>query len=573
MIFVVRPWLKLALTLSFILAVYFQSISHPLGFLDDPGIVEHYGINSTLSFFDVIAPGGKFYYRPLVDLSYWLDFQMWGMDSSFMHLENIAVHLINVYLVFLIASLLPVTSELKSLPIISALLFGLHPINSESVNWIAGRSDVFAGVFILLAVYSLIRTVQEQSVRFAMVAFTVAFIGILAKETAIMFIPAALLVTTYWPVGPYEISAHRSWRRRFILTPILVSFCLAVSILILVYVKGRGNNAISLVFEGSTHLFIRSFEAFGFYVKKMFLPLPLNFAIVEVSPLYAIAGIVTLCLLIGTLRRSGVPGIFFAASVLFMTPALIISATAFAWTPFGERYLYISSAFAVIGCIELLYRVLARWNAVKLFMPIVSILVVTASIATFQRGMIWGDNLVLIEDTIEKSPTFGVLRNQYGGLLINAGRYDEALNQFHIGLRQKNKENTNRIMKLNLVWMEINGKPLDEARKILMSEVGSKTDGDVELLKRIKNIDESLLEKAATLEDKTRIVADIIESNEILYLRTGEPHYLYRSGQLALSVGNRHKAGLLFRKAYDNPRLKDYYRESARKLAEKMEAK
>ncbi len=573
MIFVIRPWLTLALTLSSILAVYFQSINHPFSLFDDPGIVDHYGINSTLSFFDVIAPGGRFYYRPLVDLSYWLDFQMWGMDSSFMHLENIAVHLMNVYLVFLIASLLPVTSELKSLPIISALLFGLHPINSESVNWIAGRTDVFAGVFILLAVYSLIRAVQEQSVRFAMVAFAVAFIGILAKETAIMFMPVALLVTTCWPVGPYEISAHRSWRRRFILTPILVSFCLAISILILVYVKGHGNNAISLVFEGSTHVFIRSFEAFGFYVKKLFLPFPLNFAIVEISPLYAIAGIVMLCLLIGTLRGSGVPGIFLAASVLFMIPALIISATAFAWTPFGERYLYIPSAFAVIGCLELFCRVLVRWNAVKLFMPIVSILVVTASIATFQRGIIWGNNLALIEDTIAKSPNFGVMRNQYGCLLKQEGRFGEAEKQFNIALQKDNKKDINGIIRRNLVWMEIHDKPLDEARKILLSKIGDKAHGDVELLKRLKIIDESILEKTVCSEDRDGLVTEIMEINEVLYSRVGEPHYLYRSAQLALSAGNRHKAGQLFRRAYEDPRLKDYYREPARKLAEKMEAK
>ena len=189
----VRPELKLALTLLFILAVYFQSIGHPFSRFDDPFILEFYGINSTLSFLDVITPGGGFYYRPLVNLSYWLDFRLWGLDPTFMHLENIVVHLVNVFLVFLIASRLPVSSEIKGLPFFCALLFGLHPINSESVNWIAGRTDLFAGMFILLAVYCLIRAIQEQSTRFAILAFVVAFVGMLAKETAIMFIPAALL--------------------------------------------------------------------------------------------------------------------------------------------------------------------------------------------------------------------------------------------------------------------------------------------------------------------------------------------------------------------------------------------
>src|ERR1039457_1226707 len=112
----VRPRLKLVLTLLIILAVYFQSISHPFSRFDDPGILDVYGLNSTLSWLDIITPGGGFYYRPFVNLSYWLDFQLWGMDPTFMHLENIVVHLVNVLLVFLIASRLPVSLEFKGVP-------------------------------------------------------------------------------------------------------------------------------------------------------------------------------------------------------------------------------------------------------------------------------------------------------------------------------------------------------------------------------------------------------------------------------------------------------------------------
>jgi tetratricopeptide (TPR) repeat protein len=286
--------------------------------------------------------------------------------------------------------------------------------------------------------------------------------------------------------------------------------------------------------------------------------------------MYAIAGIVTVCILIGTFRRSGIPGFFLAASVLFMLPALIIATTSFAWTPFGERYLYIPSAFAVIGCLDLFYRFLVRRNAIKLFMPIVSILIVIASITTFQRGVLWGDNRALIEDTIMKSPDFGVIRNQYGCLLKQEGRLGEAEQQFTIALQQNNKNSVNRIIRLNLLWIKIDGKPLEDARRILLAEIGSKADGDVELLKQIKVIDENMLGKAVAFKDRAEIVADIIETNEYLFIRTGDPHYIYRSGQLALSLGNKQKAGQFFRKAYENPRLNDYYREPARKLAEKL---
>lgn len=571
--FAARPGFKLSLTLLCVLVIYFQTISHPFSLFDDPGIVEHFGINSTLSFLDVISPGSGIYYRPIISLSYWLDYQLWEMMPTFMHLENIVAHLINVFLVFLIASQLPISSETKALPYLSALLFGLHPINSESVNWIPGRTDLFAGMFIFFAVYCLIRSIQEQSSRFAIYAFGAAILGALTKETAIMFIPAALLVIKYWPYVSQDVTRYRTWRTRYLLVPIAISFCSAASILILVYVKGHGNSAISIVFENSTNVFIRSFEAFGFYAKKIFLPIPLNMAIVEVNPLYAILGIITLVVLIVTFRRSGIPGILFALSALFTLPALIIASTTFAWTPFGERYLYIPSAFAVIGSLECSRRILGHWNAVKWFLPIVSVVIALFSIVTFQRSVIWGDNLAFMEDMVVKSPNFGVARNQYGGLLKLAGRYDEAKKQYIIASQQNNKEDVNRVIRLNLIWLEIDGKSLDETRRILLSKIASKAEADNELLMKISRVDELLLNKAESLEERKKIAAEFFETNENLFLRTGEPFYLYRSGQIALLVEDKQKAASYFRKAYNDPRLKEYYRESARRLAEKMDAK
>jgi hypothetical protein len=338
----------------------------------------------------------------------------------------------------------------------------------------------------------------------------------------------------------------------------------------LVYFKGHNNNALSLIFEGGTNILIRSFEAFGFYVKKTFFPLPLNVAIVEVSPYYAIAGVITLCILIETFRRTRVASIFFASSVLFMLPALVVATTSFAWTPYGERYLYIPSAFAVIGSLELSHRFLVRRNAVKFFVPIVSIIIVIASIVTIQRGRLWGDNLALLEDIVSKSPNFGVTRNEYGVLLKQAGWFDDAEKQFKIALQQKNKENVNRVIRLNLVWMKLHGKLPAEARQILLSEIGNKSNADIELLKQMNRYNEGILQDTVLLETKRKIVADIIETNEILYRKTEEPYYLYRSGQLALSIGNKQKAASFFRKSFAKASPNAYYREPARKLAEKL---
>ena len=142
----VRPGMKIVLAIFIVLAVYFQSIGHPFSRFDDPGLIEHFGDKSVLHFWDVISSGaGGVYYRPIVNLSYLFDSILWGMNPSFMHLENIVAHLINVFLVFLIASCLYASSKNNVFPICCALLFGLHPLNTEAVNWIPGRADLYAG--------------------------------------------------------------------------------------------------------------------------------------------------------------------------------------------------------------------------------------------------------------------------------------------------------------------------------------------------------------------------------------------------------------------------------------------
>lgn len=570
--FTVRPWLKIALAVIPVLTVYFQTIAHPFSQFDDPFIVDVFGLNGKLTFLEIITPGGGFYYRPLVNLSYWIDFRLWGMNPTFMHLENIITHLINVFLVYMIASRLPSSSELKYLPFLSALLFGLHPINTESVNWIPGRTDLFAGMFILFASYCLIRAIQEQSARYAFLAFAAAFAGTFAKETAIMFIPVALLVTALWPVVPADISRYKVWRIRFLHMPIFISSCLVSSILISVFVMGRGNNALSTVFEGDKNIYIRLFEAFGFYVKKTFLPLPLNAAITEIDPLYAIAGFFFFIVILMTFRSSGVPGIFLATAVLFSLPALLVATTPLAWTPFGERYLYIPSAFAVIGCLEFFQHHLVRWDAVKWFVPAVCFIIVLAFLSTFQRGRLWGDNLLMLENIIAQSPNFGVVRNEYGVLLKQAGRYEEAEKQFKIAGEQKNSAGVSRMIRLNLIGMKILGKEVEEVRRILLEEIGIKADGDVELLKLMNKYDETMLQETVLLEKRKKIVADIIETNKSLYLKTKEPFFLYRSGQLALQIGNNQNAANYFRTAWEKAPVDAYYREPARRLAEQLGA-
>ncbi len=85
------------------------------------------------------------YYRPLVFLSYALDWTTWGLNAAGFHLTNVVLHAVNTMLVYVLARRV---SDAR-VACVAALLFTLHPVNQEAVLWVSGRFDLLATAWIL----------------------------------------------------------------------------------------------------------------------------------------------------------------------------------------------------------------------------------------------------------------------------------------------------------------------------------------------------------------------------------------------------------------------------------------
>ena len=138
------------LLIAVVLAVYYPALHGGIHPVDDSGIFALYSASPPLS--TILLPGNGYYYRPIIELSYYLDSLLWGMEPATMHLENILLHCANSLLVFLLARkiLVKQNNETLAIPLLVALLFALHPVNVEAVTWIAGRTDP-----LLACLYSL----------------------------------------------------------------------------------------------------------------------------------------------------------------------------------------------------------------------------------------------------------------------------------------------------------------------------------------------------------------------------------------------------------------------------------
>ena len=154
-------------------------------------------------------------WHPLTWLSYLLDFQLFGLRAGPMHVENLAFHLANTLLLFLLLQRMTgarMTGVLWPSALVAAL-FALHPLHVESVAWISERKDVLSTLFGLLAIGAYERGFVLGS-RWRLVAAVVWFALSLLAKPMLVTLPALLLLIHWWPIGrrPFDAPAvGRTW--------------------------------------------------------------------------------------------------------------------------------------------------------------------------------------------------------------------------------------------------------------------------------------------------------------------------------------------------------------------------
>lgn len=135
-------------------------------------------------------------WHPLTWMSHALDVQLFHMQPAGHHLTSIVLHLLNVALLFFL--LAKATGEMARSFFVAAL-FALHPINVESVAWVAERKNVLCMFFVLLtlAAYGWYAR-RPQIGRYVLVA--VSFALALAAKPMAVTLPFALLLVDFWPL-------------------------------------------------------------------------------------------------------------------------------------------------------------------------------------------------------------------------------------------------------------------------------------------------------------------------------------------------------------------------------------
>lgn len=186
--------LFLALIMAVVFALYAGTVHFPVSSWDDPFYLYANPWIRTLSWENLKESFTQPYfslYIPLTLLSYTLDFQHLGYHPFHYHLTNVLLHLANVILVY---GLLVLMTGEWALAFGVTLLFGIHPVQVESVAWIAERKNLLSSFFFLLALGTyLLSSVRAEKRRFFYGATLLFFLAACLSKPSVIVFPLLIL--------------------------------------------------------------------------------------------------------------------------------------------------------------------------------------------------------------------------------------------------------------------------------------------------------------------------------------------------------------------------------------------
>ncbi len=477
----VRAGILLALALAVVAVSYSSAL--PGGFVwDDHQLIDEQPFTQELQplsayfersfWFDPTNPVSRSFYRPLVSLSYALEWQFWDGRAPGFHLTNLLLHLICCALVYGLAR----RAGAAPLPAaFGAALFGALPRLTESVAWISGRTDVMASLGALGALW--LHRPDPDAGRHRAAAGLLLFLGLASKEVALAGAVAIVALEL-----AERCDRARPWRS---IARHLTPTALAVAAYALLRAGSSSPAALGLQqqkFEWIQHAFWFPLQALGQYVLMWGDPLRPRTQIGHlgvVDPLLVgLGGAVALAIFFGVvwLWRRQVSSLRISlaclalaalAPVLHVIPLQIrvLAADRFLYLPAAGLFVLLAVAAGRVG-LSLRVRTVGVVTA--------SVLLLVFSVTTYRRAPVWGDDLMLWQEAAAHIP----LGNSYvyaqlGSVYSWRGKPEWAIDAYRraLAIEQefaspgRNVSNPRLLANLGLLLSEVG--QYDEARSLL----------------------------------------------------------------------------------------------------------
>ena len=346
--------------------------------------------------------------RPLLMATYWLNYMISGTTMFSYHAVNLLIHAAAAVVVFFVLQrLLKLASIERNAFLFSLLgagLFLLHPLQSESAAYIAGRSELVSGLFVVTAWLVFLNHFESRTTTAtALKILLLTAAALLGKESAIS-LPALLLVTDfYWN----HASLHDQIRDRWKLYVPIVVGGLVAAVAIIRSLDKAPSAGLSLENVTPFRYALTQCRAILTYLRLFLIPagqsgdwqIPFYRSFADNGAwLYVLGILILVGGIVWSFRRSRLLSFGLLVFVLLLLPTSSVIPIKDA---LAERRMYIS----IVGLILALVAILDSYQLDPAVLKVGSIAVLgLAATLTFQRSQVWGDDSVFWQDVLKKDP-------------------------------------------------------------------------------------------------------------------------------------------------------------------------
>jgi Tfp pilus assembly protein PilF len=428
------------LLIAIIFAVYVPVHNYPFtSYDDDVYVLKNQHVRSGITKSSVGWAFGfddkdKTYWHPLTWLSHMLDVQLFGINSGRHHLTNLLFHMANTVLLFLVFSRM--TAAIWPSALVAAL-FAVHPINVDSVAWIAERKNVLSTFFWMLTVLVYTVYVKQPDIwRYGAVLLAFA-LGLLTKPMLVT-LPFVLLLLDYWPLGRIGFRPPRAERAMCVIlekVPLLMLSGLSV-VLSSASVKGMGNVTSFISVPFSLRI-ANGLVSYVKYVAKLLWPqnLAVFYPYPKMLPLGQVIGALILLmglsvLILRTMRDQPylIVGWLWYLGTLIPVIGLVQVGL---WPAMADRWAYVPSIGIFIMIAWGAADLAAKWRYGKIGLPFTSALLgAVLMIMTGVQVQYWADNVSLYEHAIDVTGDNYVAHNNLGVVLAEQKKPTAAKEQY-----------------------------------------------------------------------------------------------------------------------------------------------
>lgn len=373
--------------------------------------------------------------RPFLMFTFWLNFRLSEMQPYSYHLVNVLLHFLTGVCAWLIVrKLLEKAGERgftrEAIAAFSGLLFLLHPLQTESVAYVASRSEALSVMFFYAALAVFLWRRREAAGWLTAAAVLVLFSAAALTKEHTAVLPALLLLTDYYFNPGFSFQGiRRNWR--------LYGLIAAAGAGALWWVWRIIRHADTAGFSVREFTWVQYFftqcRAIWLYLRLFFVPygqnidhdFPISRTVLDHG---AIVGLAALAALVAAAlwyrRRFPLASYGFLAFLLLIAPT---SSVVPILDPIAERRMYLP----FIGLLLVVAEFLRRWKTSRgrLVSALAAVLVVAAAL-TYNRSQVWGSDLALWQDSAAKSPHKYRPHFQLGFVYFTQGRCREALAEY-----------------------------------------------------------------------------------------------------------------------------------------------